>query len=53
MSRHEWTLGGVCVLLLLLWSVRGQVWDLSATVSAFSGVAPGALRARVNTPSRG
>lgn len=32
-------MAGVFVLLLLLWSVGGQVWDLSATVSAFTGVA--------------
>jgi DASS family divalent anion:Na+ symporter len=39
MSRQEWIMGGVFVLLLLLWSVGGQAWDLSATVSAFTGVA--------------
>ncbi|MFE2064342.1 DASS family sodium-coupled anion symporter [Streptomyces sp. NPDC059467] len=39
MSRQEWTMAGVFVLLLLLWSVGGQVWDLSATASAFTGVA--------------
>jgi DASS family divalent anion:Na+ symporter len=39
MSRQEWTMAAVFVLLLLLWSVGGQVWDLSATVSAFTGVA--------------
>jgi len=39
MSRQEWTMAGVFVLLLLLWSVGGQVWDLSPTVSAFTGVA--------------
>ncbi|MEH0548054.1 anion permease [Streptomyces sp. NBC_00490] len=39
MSRQEWTMAGVFVLLLLLRSVGGQVWDLSATVSAFTGVA--------------
>ncbi|CAM5569320.1 DASS family sodium-coupled anion symporter [Streptomyces aurantiogriseus] len=38
MSRNEWTMAAVFVLLLLLWSVGGQVWDLSATVSAFTGV---------------
>ncbi|WP_128381335.1 anion permease [Streptomyces cavernae] len=39
MSRQEWVMGAVFVLLLLLWSVGGQVYDLSATVSAFTGVA--------------
>ncbi|WP_327730986.1 anion permease [Streptomyces sp. NBC_00487] len=39
MSRHEWIMGGTFVLLLLLWSVGGQVYDLSATTSAFTGVA--------------
>lgn len=39
MSRQEWTMAAVFVLLLLMWSVGGQVWDLSATVSAFTGVA--------------
>ncbi|WP_405539776.1 anion permease [Streptomyces sp. NBC_00075] len=39
MSRSEWTMAAVFVLLLLLWSVGGQAWDLSATVSAFTGVA--------------
>ncbi|MEU2289212.1 anion permease [Streptomyces sp. NPDC013178] len=39
MSCQERTVAAIFVLLLLLWSVGGQVWDLSATVSAFAGVA--------------
>jgi DASS family divalent anion:Na+ symporter len=36
---NEWTMAAVFGLLLLLWAVGGRVWDLSGTVSAFTGVA--------------
>jgi DASS family divalent anion:Na+ symporter len=38
MSRHEYIMTAVFALLLLLWSVGSQAWDLSATTSAFVGV---------------
>lgn len=39
MSRHEWIMTAVFVLLLLLWSAGSQMYDLSATTSALVGVA--------------
>ncbi|MFI7707570.1 anion permease [Nonomuraea sp. NPDC049480] len=39
MSRPEWIMAGVFVMLLTLWSLGSQLWALSATASAFAGVA--------------
>jgi DASS family divalent anion:Na+ symporter len=39
MSRAEWVMAGVFVMLLALWSAGSQVWGLSATAAAFAGVA--------------
>lgn len=39
MTRPEWIMAGVFVTLLTLWSLGSQVWGLSATASAFVGVA--------------
>ena len=39
MSRHEWIMASVFVLLLLLWSLGSQAYDIPATASAFVGVA--------------
>lgn len=38
MSKHEWIMTAVFVLLLLMWSVGSQLYDLSATTSALAGV---------------
>jgi DASS family divalent anion:Na+ symporter len=38
MSRAEWTMLGTFVLLLGLWTVGDQLWNLSATVAAMIGL---------------